>query len=209
MLGVKPPCQMQLSSALLAIVVLCPAIRPSSKSHLTYMSTGDSLASAVSAGRLLGFDLDFDSDEVARSILLDPQLAADIAERVEEWGQRVGQLKGDLESFVKGEHIMLSMTPFRHKSSTMGLIAPTTDGTWELRCRIPRPGLRVFGKFPCADIFVALHWEPRRALGDRHSLEYEIALIETNQRWNAALPQVTPLTGGSYRDYVSNNSSQV
>ena len=180
------------------------------------MSIVDSIAVAVSAGRLLVLELEFGSDEAVRTVLLHPRLAADIREQVQAWGRRVGQLRGDLESFVRGQHISLSMTPFQHKTATMGLMAPTADGTWEVRCRDPAPGLRVFGKFPCADTFVALSWEPRsvsfgrkRPLGDRRSLEYDIALIEANERWNAVLPDVPPLTGGTYRDYVSENSSQV
>ena len=159
---------------------------------------------------------EFDSDEVVRSILLHPQLKADISERIETWGSRVGRLQGDFESFIKGEHITLSMTPFQHKTAFMGLMDPIAEGTWEIRSRDPNPGLRVFGKFPCADTFVALTWEPRsvslgrkRPLGDRHSLEYQVALIETNQRWQRALPGLEPLTGGTYRDYVSENSSPV
>lgn len=175
------------------------------------------MAEAISKGRLLVFDLDFDSDETVRSVLLYPKLAADIEEHVEGWDKRVGQLQGDFESFVRGEHISLSMTPYRHRTATMGgLMAPPDDGTWTFRCRVPKPSLRVFGKFPRANTFVALNWEPRsvsvrcrRPLGGRHSLEHNIALIEANDRWNAALPDVAPLTGGHYSDYVSENSSTV
>lgn len=167
-------------------------------------------------GRLCAFVPEFDSDELVRSVLLHPQLAEDISGRVEAWGRRVGRLQGDLESFVKGEHVALSMTPFDHKNAFLGLMDPATDGTWEIRSRDPNPGLRVFGKFPCTDTFVALSWEPRSVrfggrspLGARRSLEYQLALIETDKRWNGALPGAVPLTGGSYRDYVSNNSSEV
>lgn len=179
------------------------------------MSIAESIAAAISGGRLLVLDLEFDSDQAVRSVLLHPQLAADMKEQAEEWGRRVGQIQGDLESFVKGEHMSLSMMPRKHKTATMGLMSPATDGIWEFRCRVPRPGLRVFGKFPCTDKFVALNWEPRsigigrrRPLGHGRSLEFELALIEANERWDYALPDVTPLTGGNYRDYVSENSSQ-
>lgn len=180
------------------------------------MSIRQRIEDAIAEARLLVFEPEFDSDESVRSLLLHPQLKADISERVEEWGRRVGRLQADFESFVKGEHISLSMTPFEHKTATMGLLAPTADGTWEVRSRDPKPGLRVFGKFPCADTFVALSWEPRsvrfgrkQPLGDRLSLEYQLALIETNELWNTALPDLAPLTGGNYRDYVSKNSSEV
>ena len=180
------------------------------------MSIQHSIEDAIAEGRLLVFEPEFDSDELVRSLLLHPQLESDISERVEEWGRRVGRLRADFESFVKGEHISLSMTPFEHKTATMGLMAPTADGIWEIRSRDPKPGLRVFGKFPCADTFVALDWEPRSVrfgrkepLGTRFSLEYQLALLETNKRWNIALPDLAPLLEGNYRDYVSKNSSEV
>ena len=180
------------------------------------MSIQRSIEDAIAGGRLLVFEPEFDSDELVRSLLLHPQLAADIREQVEEWGRHVGRLRGDLESFVKGQHISLSMTPFEHRVAYMGLMDPIADGIWEIRSRDPKPGLRVFGKFPCADMFVALSWNPRsvrlgrkKPLGDRRSVEYQLALIETNERWNVALPGLAPLTGGNYRDYVSENSSEV
>ena len=179
------------------------------------MSIQNSIAAALSTGRLHAFELEFASDELVRSILLHPQFAADLSERVEEWGWRVGQLQTDFESFVKGEYISLSMTPFKHRTATMGLMAPKSDGTWEIRCREPRPGLRVLGKFASVDTFVALSWEPRSVkfgrknpLGDKHSREYRHALSLVNKRWNHVLPRLSSLTGGNYSDYVSKNCGQ-
>ena len=180
------------------------------------MSIERSIEEAIATGRLRAFVPEFDSDEAVRSVLLHPRLADDISGRVEAWGRRVGRLQGDLESFVKGEHVTLSMTPFEHRNAFLALMDPPADGTWEIRSRDPNPGLRVFGRFPCADTFVALSWEPRSVrfggkspLGKRDSLEYQLALIETDERWNAVLPGAVPLTGGSCRDYVSTNSSEV
>lgn len=180
------------------------------------MSIQWNIEDAISAGRLRGFIPEFGSDELVRSLFLHPQLADEISERVEVWGRRVGRLQGDLESFVKGEHIAMSMTPFSHKNAFIALLDPPDDGIWEIRSRDPNPGLRVFGKFPCANTFVALSWEPRSVrfrgknpLGGRNSLEYHLALIETNKRWEFTLPNTEPLTGGNYRDYVSENSSEV
>ena len=215
MLSVESPYQ-DISVPTHPLVVTFEAVHPLTKQYLTYMSIGRSIENAISAGRLRVFVPEFDSDELVRSILLHPQLAAQISERAEAWGKRVGLLQGDFESFVRGQHIALSMTPFEHRSAFMGLMDPAADGTWEIRSRDPNPGLRVFGKFPCADTFVALSWEPRsvyfggkRSLGVRHSLEYQFALIETNDRWNAVLPDVIPLIGGTYCDYVSENFSEV
>ena len=70
-------------------------------------------------------------------VLLHPRLEDAISEGVEEWGRRVGRLKGDFESFVKGEHMALSMTPFEHKTAFMGANGPNYG--WYLGNQKPRP----------------------------------------------------------------------
>lgn len=183
---------------------------------LTYMSIRLRLEEAVAAGRLVVFTPEFNSDPNERWLFLHATLVTELADLARDWGSRVGRLEADFEMFVKGEHISMSMVPFEHKAAYMGLLSPEEDGTWELRSRDPNPGLRIFGRFAWADHFVALNWEPRsvkfgekRPLGDGRSLQYELAMLETASRWNAALPELNPLIGGSFRDYVSKNSSEV
>ena len=92
----------------------------------------------------------------------------------------------------------------------MGLLDPMSDGIWEIRSRDPSPALRVFGKFPCKDVFVGLNWEPRsvgwgdkKALGDGMSLEFQFAMIEANKLWDQSLPGTKPITSGNIYDCVS------
>lgn len=180
------------------------------------MSIDRKILEALSSGRLIRFQMEYPSDSQERRLFLHPTLAKEIADRAEDWGKRVGRLEADFENFARGQHIALSLTPYKHRSAYMGLLDPPTDGTWEIRSRDPNPGLRVFGKFPCIDTFVALNWEPRsvpfggkKELGDGRSLQYQLAMIEANQRWASSLPDLKPLTGDNAGEYVSKNFSQV
>lgn len=180
------------------------------------MSIHGRIQQAVTVGRLVEFSLEFDSDVRARALYLHPELSNEIQAKGSAYDKRLGRLQADFELFVTGQYVAMSMTPYEHKAAFMGLLHPPSDGTWEIRSRDPKPGIRVFGKFPCADVFVALTWEPRsvpfrgkKPLGDRNSLEYQIALIEANQRWVETFPGLGPLIGESHLDYVSQNSGQV
>ena len=126
---------------------------------------------------------------------------------------RVQRLRADLEAFVKGDELALSVVPYEHKTAYMGLIAPEHEGTWEIRSRDPTPGMRVFGRFPHKDGFVALAWHLRsrpddrwpekRPLGDRNSFEYQFAQIEVEQRWNELFPDYQSLAGSDASEILS------
>jgi hypothetical protein len=123
------------------------------------------------------------------------------------------RLRADLETFVKGEEIALSMVPYEHKTAYMGLLDPEKEGTWAIRSRDPSPGIRVFGRFAAKDSFIALAWRLRsrrddrwpsqRPLGDRESLEYQFAQIEVAERWSALFPKHEPITGSDPSDLLS------
>lgn len=131
--------------------------------------------------------------------------------------RRIGRLRADLESFVMGEEITLSFTPYEHGSAYMGLLDPKGQATWDIRSRDPEPGLRVFGRFACPDVFVALTWSPRSkevgwsrkpALEDI-PLMWRIQILDCDQKWNSILPGLVPVSGDEVERYVTANVSVV
>ena len=84
--------------------------------------------------------------------------------------RRANRLRADLEMFVRGQVLGISMTPYRHKSAYMGLLDPPERGFWDIRSRDPKPALRVLGHFADVDLFVALVWQPAWLLRPRLSL---------------------------------------
>lgn len=173
------------------------------------MSIADAIRDAVHFRRLVVLEPEFASDTVSRTMLLHPEIANDLARAHSI--PRMGRLKADLESFILGHEITLCMEPRKHRSAYMGLLEPTSKGTWDIRSRDPRPGIRVFGAFADRDIFVALHWMPRsKPLPDFDKFplrgnenETQFAMIEAETRWSHALPGLSPKTGGTPDDYFS------
>lgn len=144
------------------------------------------------------------SDEVRQ--LIDGPWPSDAMER------RAYRLRADLESFVRGQVVALSLTPYAHKSAYMGLLAPTRDAFWDIRSRDPKPGLRVIGHFAEPDVFVALVWRPRSVvfegrlpLGDVEGPNWDAAKSECREQWKALFPNHTPLIGETIGDYISEN----
>lgn len=129
----------------------------------------------------------------------------------------IGGMRRYLEGFVMGGAITMGFTPRSHGSAMMGRLDPVADHTWDFRCVDPSPAIRVFGKFACRDVFVALEWAPRskaipgydrRPLCDSDSIEWHIALGQTQKLWSQILPNIKPLSGNKPSDYLSENASR-
>lgn len=158
----------------------------------------------------------FPGDQPARMVLLATGLNAILASATSE--SRIGRLLANLQDVVAGGDISLSFEAFKHKNATFGLLSPSAEGTWELRSRDPKPGLRVFGRFADQDTFVGVDWWPRskpldgfdkNPLGDRNSLEYQFAQIAVEQFWDTHLAHIAPIIGAQCSDYFSERCSLV
>lgn len=173
------------------------------------MSISDALREAIGSGKLCVLEPEFESDPLSRTMLLHPEIARDLDRALEI--PRIGRLKADLENFILGHEITLCLTPRAHKSAYMGLLEPCNKGTWDIRSRDPSPGIRVFGSFADKDVFVALHWMPRsrqisgfskKPLKDNET-QWQLSMMESENRWKIALPNLSPLIGVDASDYVS------
>jgi hypothetical protein len=180
------------------------------------MSIRTEIKNRCGEGRLSPLDLAIPGDRVERVILLSEELRRLISGpwKSENLRYRCGRLRADLEEFIKGERISACLTPFKAKSAYMGLLAPPTDGVWDVRSRDPRPALRVVGLFADTDIFVALRWAPRSAqpewthqppLGDRDSREWRDIILQCKTDWTNLFFSYAPVTGNNIHDYISEN----
>jgi hypothetical protein len=75
---------------------------------------------------------------------------------------------------------------------------------WEIKAPRPRPGLRVFGRFADIDIFVALHYASRDALGGWQSRVWRDAKEICKSEWRRLFLTWEPFSGNSIHEYVSN-----
>lgn len=120
-----------------------------------------------------------------------------------EWESRCGYLRADLDRFVEGQTLDVAERPYKGKSSYMLRLHPPKGEIWEIRSRIPKPGLRLFGRFAGFDNFVVLTWESRPSLGGPQSRQWRDATVACSTEWNNLFPAYQPLSGASFHEYLS------
>jgi hypothetical protein len=126
---------------------------------LTYMSIESWINELVDVRRELHpIQPGFDSDPVARTMLVSPEVWRLIEGPWPDAAceRRCSALRADLENFVVGQEITVSVTPFAAGAADLGLLHPPAAGVWDFRSRHPKPGLRILGQFAAKDTFVAL-----------------------------------------------------
>ena len=146
------------------------------------MSIRAAIKRHVKAGRLSGLEMSVPGDAAKRGLYLSP----DVQELLDgPWisprcAQRVNRLRADLEAFVKEEPVIACLDPFEAEDAFFGRLDRPDDEVWDVRSRDPKPGLRLFGRFACPDIFVAFTWAPRSVqwngrepMGDRYDPRWE------------------------------------
>jgi len=117
------------------------------------------------------------------------------------WNRAVQQLDEFIDGLVRDPRITVRSAS-RKKSSCFGSrLDPDSDEIWEIRCRDPRPGLRIFGSFIAKDEFVALLALPHECLS-------------TDDDWNRLITQYKgdwtrhftepPFSGDYPHGYISN-----
>lgn len=119
------------------------------------------------------------------------------------WEGRCGYLRADLDRFVEGQSLDIAELPYKGKWSYMLRLHPPSHEVWEIRSRIPKPGLRLFGAFAGFDNFVALTWASRAELGGPESRAWRDAIVACRTEWNNLFPAYRPLSGANFHDYLS------
>lgn len=115
---------------------------------------------------------------------------------------RVAKLRADIDNFVRGNHISVCIRPHKAKSNhDFGLLHHPSEGIWDYRSRSPKPGIRIFGHFAAAGLFVALTWHPRsqdwngrQSLGDKHNPLWDEAKNNCRATWDQLFPNHSPFT---------------
>jgi len=82
----------------------------------------------------------------------------------------------------------------------MSRLDPEADEIWEIRCRDPKPGLRIFGSFVAKDEFVVLMTLPHECLGGDD--DWLAAIARYKGEWNRYFT-VAPYSGVYPNDYIS------
>lgn len=177
------------------------------------MSIHNEIDRLIGKGELFSIDL-FLGDPVARMMVVSTEVQELLDGPWESvtMERRCGRLEADLQAFVKGDFIPISLTPYEHKTAYMGRLDRPEDEVWDIRSRDPNPGLRVFGRFGDIDLFIALNWAPRSVewgsqppLGNTSTMNWDFAILECQERWRGLFSGYEPVHGESIHDYVSSN----
>ena len=137
---------------------------------------------------------------VERIIYLSPPVMA----FVQKDDLRSAGLLAELEAFVGGDVISVSMIPREAENAMMGLLAPTENGFFDYRSRAPRPGLRLIGGFARKDHFIGLGIFLRPKMVNE--AEWRAAIRDCDLAWCALFNKRYPMmTGVNPSDYLSNN----
>jgi len=115
---------------------------------------------------------------------------------------RSSRLLAELEAFIAGDSVSISMVPRNARKAMVGLLAPIENGFFDYRSRAPRPGLRLLGGFARRDCFIGLglHLRPKM-----HEAEWRTAIHECDLAWSERFGNCLPMmTGVDPSDYLSN-----
>lgn len=82
----------------------------------------------------------------------------------------------------------------------MSRLDPERNEVWEIRCRDPKPGLRIFGSFIAKDQFVALLALPHECLNDEDDWNKLIVRYKEEWAWHFT---AQPISGVYPNDYIS------
>ncbi len=130
--------------------------------------------------------------------------------------RRANRLRADLEFFVQGQKLAMSLIPYHHGTAYMGRLDRPEDEVWDIRSRDPNPGLRVFGRFAEPNVFVGLTWRPRSVkwlsqnpMRAGNSLEYHLEILKCQQRWSELFPDTSAIHGNTIYDYITENAFPV
>ena len=124
--------------------------------------------------------------------------------RDRKWEERCGSLRADLDRFITGGLITAAVDPFKGgKQANIKQLDPYPDEVWEIRSRVPRPGIRVLGRFADTDVFVALTWWHREPLRGPGSKEWRAAIVECRVKWRNLFLAYDPKSGADIHDYIS------
>ncbi len=126
--------------------------------------------------------------------------ALDSPEGDDEWDERIGKLRADLEMFVSEREI----TP-----KYLFLLYRAADAVWEIRSAKDQPSLRVLGRFPLPDVLVATNFARREVLGGWQSREWKNVKRATLAIWRVLFVTYQAIVTTDAKDVCSGVSDEI
>ena len=160
----------------------------------------------VNAGRLIRLGLFYPGPE-KRKLYVSPEIKALLDgpwSGDEKWEKRWSRARQQFDDFIDGlprDRIFVRSAPRARSTCFMSQLEPECDEVWEIRCRDPKPGLRIFGSFVAQDVFVALTALPRECIGGEE--DWDRAIQQYKEEWSKYFT-LEPFSGVYPDDYLTN-----
>lgn len=179
------------------------------------MSIAAAIKRHVRAGQLFQLQLMMDSDTPKRGFYLSPEINDLLYGpwNSDEHKIRSSRLQAELESFARGKHISVCMTPTKARAiHDMAILHPPKAAVWDYRSRAPKPGpgLRLFGHFALPDHFIAFTWYPRskpwngkQEMGDQLHPLWNVAMNHCKTEWQGLFPKHEPFYSENCHEYIT------
>jgi hypothetical protein len=160
------------------------------------MSIDDEIIDRCNRGMLFPLLPEAQGATVRRAMLIGEELYGllNSPQGDEEWEERIGTLRADLEHFVTSESI---------HSRYLFLLSPARDSVWEIRSVQNAPSIRVLGLFPAFDVFVATNFAKRAELGGWESLAWKHVKRLARAVWRQVFPAYDPVNTSDVHEVVS------
>lgn len=175
------------------------------------MSIRDEIRYRLSNGELFQVLPTLPSGTVARSLFASVEVNRLIKGpwQDDQEAYRCGVLWDDCDRYVEGRLVTMSLNePYKKPKATyMVRLDPLRDNVWEIRCRDPKPGFRIFGGFADTNIFLALTAAPRETLPE--SRDWRDARERCKASWRRMFHTYPLHNGGSIHDLISSNAIPV
>jgi hypothetical protein len=113
------------------------------------------------------------------------------------------KVRADLDIFSTGQLIVVASG--KVNKGYMKHLTPPEDGIWEIRCRDPKPGIRVFGMFAQVDVLVVTNCKDRITLREEGSREWRDELLRCKAEWRKLFHPHQPQCGLNINDYISDS----
>lgn len=171
------------------------------------MSIQNEVNTQVLLGTLVQLTQSFPGIRERRKVYATPEVAALLDGPwggSQIWERRWSRVSQQVDEFIDGlssdPRITVRSAPRKRSTCFMSRLDPEPDEVWEIRCRDPKPGLRVFGSFIAKDEFVVLMALPHECLSDDN--DWNVAIARYKGEWNRFFT-VAPFTGAYPNDYIS------
>src|SRR5262245_34073758 len=172
------------------------------------MSLHDEIEVNVNQGRLVRVEQLFVICPGLRVIYFTPKLKEllDGPWSDHKWEEHWNKVRQQIDEFIDGlptERRITVRSSARKKSTCfMSLLDPEANEIWEIRCRDPKPGMRLFGSFVKKDVFVALIAAPHEFLSSEE--DWNRTIQQYKEKW-AKHFSATAFRGSYPHDYLTDD----